>query len=115
MGISQNYHWGWNIFPQKDDITIDLPVDVLSGHSGTFTLGFFNSERHRMAPPKAVELWVDDRLAGVLRREGLSEYVDEGEKVVFRGQTSIGYPRKIELRLTASHTRNIGIDEIVFK
>lgn len=115
MGISQNYHWGWNIFPQKDDITIELPVNALSGHSGTFTVGFFNSERHRMAPPKAVEVWVDDRLAGVLRREGLSDYVDEGEKVVFRGQIPIGYPRRVELRLTASHTRNIGIDEIVYK
>ena len=114
-GISQNYHWGWNIYPQKDNITIELPVQALSGHSGTFSMSFLNSERHRMAPPKSVEVWVDGRSAGVLRREGLSEYVDEGEKVIFRGQMSIGYPQQVELRLIASHTRNVAIDEIVFK
>ena len=115
VGISQNYHWGWNIYPQKEMIVIELPAKLLSGHTSSFSMAFLNSDRHRMAPPKSVEVWVDDRMAGVLRREGLSEYVDEGEKVIFRGQVGIGYPQRVELRLTPAHTRNVGIDEIVIK
>lgn len=113
-GISQNYHWGWQVFPQKD-LVIELPASVFSGKSGEFTMSFLNSERHRMAPPKSVEIWADDRNVGALRREGLVDYVDEGEKVVFRGVASFGHPETVQLRFVASHTRNVGIDEIYFK
>ena len=112
-GISQNYHWGWQIYPQKD-LVIELPADVLSGKSGEFTISFLNSERHRMAPPKSVEVWADGRSMGVLRREGLVDYVDEGEKVVFKGAVGFGRPEVVELRFIPSHTRNVGIDEIYF-
>ena len=113
-GISQNYHWGWQVYPQKD-LVIELPADVLAGKSGEFTISFLNSERHRMAPPKSVEVWADDRSIGVLRREGLVDYVDEGEKVVFKGAIGFSRPEHVELRFVASHTRNVGIDEIYFQ
>lgn len=113
-GISQNYHWGWQVYPQKD-LVIELPASVLQGQSGEFSMSFLNSERHRMSPPKSVEVWADDRNVGVLRREGLVDYVDEGEKVTFKGSAGFGRPSKVELRIIASHTRNVGIDEIYFK
>lgn len=78
-------------------------------------MSFLNSERHRMAPPKSVEVWADGRNVGVLRREGLVDYVDEGEKVTFKGTAGFGRPETVELRFIPSHTRNVGIDEIYFK
>ena len=113
-GISQNYHWGWQIYPQKD-LIIELPAEVLAGKAGEFTISFLNSERHRMAPPKSVEIWADGRSVGVLRREGLADYVDEGEKVVFKGAVGFGRPEVVEMRFIPSHTRNVGIDEIYFQ
>ncbi len=113
-GISQNYHWGWQVYPQKD-LVIELPADVFTAKSGEFTISFLNSERHRMSPPKSVEVWADGRSIGVLRREGIVDYVDEGEKVTFKGTAAFGRPEKVELRVIPSHTRNVGIDEIYFK
>ena len=113
-GISQNYHWGWQIYPQKD-LMIELPAEVFQGVSGEFTMSFLNSERHRMAPPKSVEVWADGRSVGVLRREGMVDYVDEGEKVIFKGTAGFGRPEKVELHVIPSHTRNVGIDEIYFR
>ena len=113
-GISQNYHWGWQIYPQKD-LVIELPANVFYGKSGEFTMNFLNSERHRMSPPKSVEVWADGRSVGVLRREGLVDYVDEGEKVTFKGAVAFSRPDKVELHVIPSHTRNVGIDEIYFK
>ena len=113
-GISQNYHWGWQIYPQKD-LVIELPPEVFQGKSGEFSMSFLNSERHRMAPPRSVEVWADGRSVGVLRREGIVDYVDEGEKVTFRGAAGFGRPEKVELHVIPSHTRNVGIDEIYFK
>lgn len=114
-GISQNYHWGWQIFPQQKGLVIELPAEAVAGKSGEFFMAFLNSERHRMAPPKFVEIWADGRNVGVLRREGLIDYYDEGEKVVFRGLASFGHPEHVELRVIPSHTRNVGIDQIYFK
>ena len=113
-GISQNYHWGWQIYPQKD-LVIELPANVFYGKSGEFTMNFLNSERHRMSPPKSVEVWADGRSVAVLRREGLVDYVDEGEKVTFKGAVAFSRPDKVELHVIPSHTRNVGIDEIYFK
>ena len=62
-----------------------------------------------------MEIWADDRNVGTLRQEGLSDYVDEGEKVTFRGAASFGRPAQIQLRIIPSHTRDVGIDEIYFR
>ena len=113
-GISQNYHWGWQIFPQNG-LVVELPAGVLAGQSGEFTIAFLNSERHRIAPPTSVEVWADGRNLGALHREGLSEYYDEGEKVIYRGTIGFGRPQQVELRFIRSHTRNLAMDEIVFK
>lgn len=113
-GISQNYHWGWQIYPQQD-CWIELPVDAIAGKDGEMSIGFLNSDRHRMAPPASVEIWVDDRLLATLRREGLGTYYDEGERVLFKGEVGFGLPRKAELRLKASYARNFAIDEIFFR
>lgn len=113
-GISQNYHWGWQVYPQQS-LVIELPAADLSGKSGEFTTSFLNSERHRMSPPAAVEVWADGRNVGTLRKEGLLDAFDEGERVIFRGSVSFGRPEKVELRFIPSHTRNLGIDEIYFR
>jgi len=114
-GISQNYHWGWQIYPQQNELVFELPPDAVAGKSGEFFTCFLNSERHRMAPPKAVEIWADGRMVGALQREGFIDYYDEGEKVVFRGLASFGRPEHVELRVIPSHTRNVGLDELYFK
>lgn len=113
-GISQNYHWGWQIYPQED-CYIELPTDVVAGKSGEMTIAFLNSERHRMAPPASVDIWADDRMVGTLRREGLGNYFDEGERILFRGPVAFGRPGRVEVRLKASYSRNFGIDEIFFR
>ena len=113
-GISQNYHWGWQIYPQED-FSIELPVEAISGKTGEMSIGFLNSERHRMAPPATVEVFADDRLVAQLRREGLGTYFDEGERIIFKGAVGFGLPRKAEIRLKASYARNFAIDEIFFR
>ena len=113
-GISQNYHWGWQIYPQQD-LVIDLPADVVAGKSGEMTMAFLNSERHRMAPPAEVEIWADDRMLCTLRREGLSNYFDEGERVIFKGNVGFGRPSRVQVRFKPAHTRNLAIDEIFFR
>lgn len=113
-GISQNYHWGWQVYPQAG-LVIELPGEAMSGKSGEFVTSFLNSERHRMSPPSAVEVWADGRNVGVLRKEGLADYFDEGERVIFRGAVSLGRAEHVELRIVPSHTRNLGIDEIYFR
>lgn len=112
-GISQNYHWGWQIYPQTD-CYIELPVAAVAGKNGEMTISFLNSERHRMSPPAAVEIWADDRLIATLRREGLGNYFDEGERVIYKGAVGFGRPSRVEVRLKESHARNFGIDEIFF-
>ena len=113
-GISQNYHWGWQIYPQEN-FYIELPVDAIAGKSGEMTIGFLNSDRHRMSPPATVEVYADDRLVAQLRREGLGSYYDEGERVLFKGTVGFGLPRKAEIRLRASYAKNFAIDEIFFR
>ena len=113
-GISQNYHWGWQIYPQEDCF-IELPIDPIAGKTGEMTIAFLNSDRHRMAPPSAVEIWADDRLAGTLRREGIGNYLDEGERVIFKGPVGFGRPNHVEVRLKSSYAKNFGIDEIFFR
>ncbi|MBQ3813891.1 MAG: DUF4838 domain-containing protein [Bacteroidales bacterium] len=113
-GISQNYHWGWQIYPQAD-CYIELPAEAVSGKTGEMTISFLNSERHRMAPPLDVEIWADDRLLATLRREGLGSYFDEGERVIFKGNVGFGRPSRVTVRLKESHARNFGIDEIFFR
>jgi len=114
VGISQNYHWGWQVYPQKN-LVIELPSEAVSGHSGEIFTSFLNCERHRLAPPKAVEVWADGRMVGQLRREGLVDYFDEGEKVVFRGLASFGKVSSVQLKIVPSHTANLALDEIFFK
>ncbi len=113
-GISQNYHWGWQIYRQED-CSIELPVEAISGKNGEMSIAFLNSERHRMSPPSAVEVWVDDRMVANLRREGLGLYFDEGERVIYKGTLGFGRPNKVEIRLKEAHARNFGIDEIFFR
>ena len=113
-GISQNYHWGWQIYPQNE-LMVEIPAQAVESKGGEFVIAFLNSERHRLSPPAGVEVWVDNRMVSQLKREGLSDYADEGEKVVFRGPASFGHPTQVELRFRRSHTRNLAIDEIYFK
>ena len=113
-GISQNYHWGWQIYPQAN-LVIEIPADAVAEKSGEFYTAFLNFERHRLAPPESIEIWADDQQVGVMRREGLLDYLDEGEKIVFLGQASFSHPEKVQLRVKPSHTRNLALDEIYFR
>jgi len=113
-GISQNYHWGWQIFSQENCI-IEIPAEAVIGKMGEMSIAFLNSERHRMAPPAAVEIWADDRLVATLRREGLGTYFDEGERVLFKGEVGFGRPSKVEMRLRESYARIFAVDEIFFR
>lgn len=113
VGISQSYHWGWQVYPQCNAI-IELPADKVRGASD-FAMGFLNFERHRMAPPSDVELWVDGKLVKTFRKESITEWYDEGEKVIFRARVQVPVAQKVELRFqrSRSRTKNFAIDEIV--
>ena len=54
-------------------------------------------------------------LSGTLRREGLGNYYDEGERVIFKGPIGFGRPSRVEVRLKPSYLRNFAIDEIFFR
>ena len=115
IGISQNYHWGWQIYPQSH-LVIDLPAEKLRGAT-EIIMGFLNYERHRLAPPEEVELWADGNLVTTFHKESLTEWFDEGEKVVFRARISLPPVREAELRFmrSRSHTTFFGLDEIVVR
>lgn len=115
IGISQNYHWGWQIYPQAH-LVIDLPAEKLRGAT-EIIMGFLNYERHRLAPPEEVELWADGNLVTSFHKESLTEWFDEGEKVVFRARISLPPVREAELRFmrSRSHTTFFGLDEIVVR
>lgn len=112
-GISRNYHWGWNIYPQEG-LSFSVDASGLSYVRGDFYVSFFNSERHRLAPPSALEVWADGRLVGVVRKQDRGDYVDEGEKVVFHGQLYFSDVNRLELKVVPSYTANLAIDEIFF-
>ena len=113
IGISQNYHWGWQIYPQEN-LVIELPAEALRGAT-EMVMGFLNYERHRMAPPADVELWADGRLIKSFHKESLNDRYDEGEKVVYRARISLPPVSHAELRFKPSrtHTKFFAIDEIV--
>ena len=68
-----------------------------------------------MAPPSDVELWVDGKLVKTFRKESITEWYDEGEKVIFRARVQVPVAQKVELRFqrSRSRTKNFAIDEIV--
>ena len=115
IGISQSYHWGWDLMPQRD-LSIELPADCLDGAS-EIIIGFLNFERHNMAPPAEVALWADGKLVKTLRRESALDYYEEGERVVFHSHIQVPEASSYELRLTQSksHVRDLAIDEIIIK
>lgn len=115
IGISQNYHWGWQIYPQAR-LTIDIPAEALRGATD-IVMAFLNFERHKMAPPDQVELWADGRLVKTLHKESLTDWFDEGEKVVFRARISLPPVQQAELRFSRSRSLAacFAIDEIVIR
>lgn len=115
IGISQNYHWGWQIYPQAH-LSIDIPAESLRGAT-EIVMAFLNYERHRLAPPEDVELWADGRYIKSLHKESLTEWYDEGEKVVYRARISLPPVEHAELRFKRSRSHNVffAIDEIVVR
>lgn len=113
VGISQSYHWGWKIYPQEN-FMIELPADKLKDAS-QLAMGFLNYERHNMAPPSDVELWVDDIFVKSFRKESITEWYDEGERIVFRAHINIPDANKVELHFIPSKTKvkSFAIDEII--
>lgn len=113
IGISQNYHWGWQIYPQNN-LVIELPAEQLAGAS-EIVMAFLNYERHRLAPPSEVQLWADGVMVKAFHKESLSDWFDEGEKVVFRARFSMPPVHHAELRFVPSKTQTkfLAIDEIV--
>ena len=109
-GISNSYHWGWQIYPQKD-FRIELPAEKVEDAT-SINIGFLNFERHRLSPPESVEIWVDGTMALKVTKEEIGGYFEEGEKVLFRGKVAFGYPQRVEIRIKPSHTRDLAIDEV---
>ena len=115
IGISQSYHWGWEILPQ-DGLVIDLPADKIAGAS-EIVISFLNFERHRMAPPTEVTLWGDGKLIKTLRRDSSADWYEEGERVVFHSRVQLPGAMAYELRFAPSktHVKDFAIDEILVK
>ena len=112
-GISKNYHWGWQVVPQKN-LVIEIPVETLRG-ARDFTANFLNFKRHRMSPPLDIQIVVDGKPAGKMTSTVSSDYYDEGEKVTFHGRSVISPLNSLELVITPSATATIAIDEIIIR
>ena len=113
LGISQNYHWGWQVF-QQEGLVIELPADKIQD-AIHFAIAFLNLERHRMSPPKDVQIWADGQMKGRLLPEQDVSLLDEGEEVVFRGDADVSGSQSVELRFTPSNTRDLALEEILVK
>ena len=109
-GISQNYHWGWEILPQ-DGLVIELPSEKLDRPAMLY-FAMMNFEQHRMSLPLDIALHVDGKLLAHVQREGLTEYVDDGEKIVYKLRIGRLKGSKVELVFHPSNKPNIAIDEI---
>lgn len=112
-GISKNYHWGWEIIPQKN-LVIDIPIDAVRG-AHEYTMRFLNFERHRMTPPLDIDIVVDGKPAGKMKKQVASDYFDEGEVVTFSGRTVITPLHSLQLVFTASPSATVAIDEIYIR
>lgn len=110
VGISRNYHWGWQIIPQKN-LVIEIPVDKARG-AHNIQISFLNFVRHGMAPPNKIDIMVDGKLAGTLKRDISNEYLEDGEKVTFKGRFGMVPNNSLELVFDASNTPNVAIDEV---
>ena len=110
VGISRNYHWGWQIIPQKN-LVIEIPVDKARG-AHNIQISFLNFVRHGMAPPNKIDIMVDGKLAGTLKRDISDEYLEDGEKVTFKGRFGMVPNNSLELVFDASNTPNVAIDEV---
>jgi hypothetical protein len=65
-----------------------------------------------MAPPNKIDIMVDGKLAGTLKRDISDEYLEDGEKVTFKGRFGMVPNNSLELVFDASNTPNVAIDEV---
>ena len=94
--------------------SIELPADKIQD-AIHYAIAFLNLERHRMSPPKDVQVWADGQLKGRLLPVEDVSLLDEGEEVVFRGDADVSGAKSVELRFTPSHTRDLALEEILVK
>lgn len=114
MGISQNYHWGWEIFKQ-DKLVIVLPAEKIQ--DGTIIcMGFLNFERHRLSPPATVSVYIDDEKAYEIKADPSNPYFDEGDVVLYWQNINFKGANKVELHFEPSaKTPFLAIDEVWVK
>lgn len=111
-GLSNNYHWGWYISRQKE-LRLCLPVDRIK-EGRHVSISFLNLHKHRLSPPKVVQIVIDGKAAGLL-----DEYVpiikNDGMIHVFKGEIDFSLCKeKAEIRLIPSGiTRDFAFDEII--
>lgn len=112
-GISQNYHWGWYIM-RHGNVVLEIPSATLTEPANIY-LGILNSPRHRMGPPESIDVLVDGQTVTHMRPRSISDYFDEGEKVVYQARIGAVAGAKVELAVTLSpQFTGIAIDEIFF-
>ncbi|MBQ9184305.1 MAG: DUF4838 domain-containing protein [Bacteroidales bacterium] len=109
-GISKNYHWGWQIVPQKN-LVIEIPVDPIRG-AHDYTMTFLNFKKHNMTPPLEIEIVVDGKPAGKMTKMVATDYFDEGEKVTFHGRSVLSPLNSLQLVISPSASATVAIDEI---
>lgn len=112
-GISKNYHWGWQIVPQKN-LVIEIPIESVRG-AHDYSASFLNFKRHNMTPPLEVTIMVDGKPAGKMTKQVATDYFDEGEKVTFHGRAVLSPLNSLELVFTPSAGATVAIDEIYIK
>lgn len=112
-GLPGNYHFGWVIFDQKENM-INLPVEGMDA-SGTVYISFLNLPRHRFYPPQEVELLKDGVSYKKIRPESKSS-VEKGEMMKVTIPAELKGTGQLSIKLTSLDRpgAQIGVDEIAF-
>lgn len=112
-GLPANYHCGWVIFDQKENM-IDLPVEGINA-SGTVYISFLNLPRHRFYPPQEIELIKDGVSYKKIRPESKSP-VEKGEMMKVTIPAELKGTGQLCIKLTSQDRpgAQIGVDEIAF-
>lgn len=112
-GLPGNYHCGWVIFAQKENM-IDLPVEGINA-SGTVYISFLNLPRHRFYPPQEIELLKDGVSYKKIRPESKSP-VEKGEMMKVTIPAELKGTGQLSIKLTGQDWpgAQIGVDEIAF-
>lgn len=111
-GLSKNYHWGWYIIRQQE-LKLCVPIDKIKG-GRYISINFLNLQKHRISPPKVVQIVIDGKAVGLLG-EFAPVVRNDGLIHTFSGEVDFSSCKEyLEIRIIPSGiTRDMAFDEII--